>query len=215
MENKRWNADQSVHMIMYNRHIHDEKIREEKLLRESLTDPLTGLYNHRFMDEQLDRIIKSLARADGNISVLMLDVDFFKKYNNIYGHVSGDACLKKIAVLLLRAVSRVDNIAARYGGGEFLLTLPNTDENGARLIAQCIMRDLEECTIPHEQNPPVGAVTVSIGGVTGRAADILRVADFVDEADKALYESKQNGRNCFTGKLFAPVDPGDAILVEP
>ena len=90
-----------------------------------------------------------------------------------------------------------------------------TYANGASLIAQRIMRGLEECIIPHEQNPSVGYVTVSAGSVTGRAADILRVADFVDEADKALYESKKNGRNCFTGKLFAPVDPGGAILVEP
>jgi len=165
-------------------------------------DALTGIYNRRFMEEALERVMKSVQRAaDGMLSVLMMDIDFFKKYNDTYGHSEGDICLKKVARAITDSLMRDDDFAARYGGEEFTVILPNTNEIGARAIAERILENLRICNIPHEKSDVSSHVTLSIGIATGNIKDRENVktgTDFIKRADEALYSSKENGRNRYT-----------------
>jgi diguanylate cyclase (GGDEF)-like protein len=161
-------------------------------------DALTGIYNRRFMEDNLGRVIKSLARSGGTLSLLMLDVDFFKKYNDTYGHGEGDVCLKSVAETITASLSRPDDFAARYGGEEFAVILPDTDESGARFIAGKIIENMRNLNIPHGQSEVADCVTISIGATTGEVEHTQSGADYVKRADKALYESKQTGRNRYT-----------------
>ncbi|MCL2605517.1 MAG: GGDEF domain-containing protein [Defluviitaleaceae bacterium] len=161
-------------------------------------DVLTEIYNRRFLDENLARIIKSISRSGGELSVLMMDIDYFKKYNDTYGHSEGDACLKAVAEVITASLARADDFAARYGGEEFCVVLPNTDEGGARLIARKILENIRTKGIPHEKNKAAECVTVSIGAVTSVAAHTQTGDDYIRQADMALYKSKRNGRNQYT-----------------
>ena len=161
-------------------------------------DALTGIYNRRFMEDSLNRIIKSISRSEGKLSVMMVDIDFFKKYNDTYGHVEGDSCLKAVAEVLAASITRADDFTARYGGEEFAVILPSTDENGARIMARKILENIRTRNIPHEKNKAAGCVTVSIGVTTGLTVHTQSGVDYIKRADEALYMSKQNGRNRFT-----------------
>ena len=161
-------------------------------------DALTGIYNRRFMEDNLKRIIKSLARSVGTLSVLMVDVDFFKKYNDTYGHSEGDNCLRAVAEALKASLFRADDFVARYGGEEFAVVLPDTDESGARFIAGKILENMRVRNIPHEKNAAADRVTISIGVTTSEVEYTHSSDDYVKQADKALYKSKQNGRNRYT-----------------
>jgi len=158
-------------------------------------DALTGIYNRRYVEENLRRVINATARAGACLSVLMMDVDFFKRYNDTYGHSAGDKCLKSIAEVIAGSLSRPDDFAARYGGEEFAVILPNTDEIGARYIASRILNNVRERNIPHEKNEAADRVTVSIGLTTSAAIYDQMAADYIKRADEALYHSKRNGRN--------------------
>jgi len=165
-------------------------------------DALTGIYNRRFFDKSMKRIISSLSRSESLLSMLMIDIDFFKRYNDNYGHVEGDKCLKIVAQTLSQCVTRADDFIIRYGGEEFLIVLPNTDEQGARLIADKILDSVRALKLPHEQSDAAKFVTVSIGGITGKVMHTHNADDFVTKADELMYMSKQNGRNRYTsGKL--------------
>ncbi|MDR1837445.1 MAG: GGDEF domain-containing protein [Treponema sp.] len=162
-------------------------------------DALTGIYNRRYMEDNLKRVIKSILRSGGGLlSVLMIDIDFFKKYNDTYGHGQGDACLKAIAKVLAASVMRPEDFTARYGGEEFVVILPNTDESGACGIADKILENVRACGISHEKSDAANCVTVSIG-VTTAHVDLARDGgDYIKRADEALYMSKGNGRNQYT-----------------
>ena len=161
-------------------------------------DALTGIHNRRFFEERLQRLINSLSRSGSYLSLMMVDVDFFKKYNDTYGHHEGDRCLKAIADILAQSVSRVDDFVARFGGEEFVLVLPNSDMDGAKAIAEKLLESVQKCNIPHSGNGVAGCVTVSIGVTTGRADKGRNADDFVKKADKMLYKSKQHGRNQYS-----------------
>jgi len=161
-------------------------------------DALTGIYNRRFMEDNLDRIIKSIARTGGCLSVLMMDVDFFKRYNDTYGHSEGDTCLKTVADAIKESLSRPDDLAIRYGGEEFSVILPETDEPGARFIAGKILTNMREKNVPHEANDAAPCVTISIGVTTGIVSREQSGDDYLKQADKALYMSKESGRNRYT-----------------
>jgi diguanylate cyclase (GGDEF)-like protein len=158
-------------------------------------DALTGIHNRRFFDENMKRIISSLSRSGSLLSLLMIDIDFFKRYNDIYGHVEGDKCLKIVAQTLSQSITRADDFVIRYGGEEFVLVLPNTDEQGARLIADKLLDNIRNCNIPHEQNDAADCLTISIGVTTGKVLHTHNANDFVKKADELLYKSKQGGRN--------------------
>jgi len=161
-------------------------------------DALTGIYNRRFMEESLKRIIKSMARSGTTLSVLMMDVDHFKKYNDTYGHSEGDECLKAVANAIKNSLSRADDFAVRYGGEEFAVILPDTDESGARYIAGKILENIRACNIIHEKNDAAPFVTISIGVTTSKVDYQQDGGDYIKRADSALYQSKQTGRNRYT-----------------
>jgi diguanylate cyclase (GGDEF)-like protein len=161
-------------------------------------DPVTGIHNRRYMDENLRGIIKTLSRSDGTLSLLMIDVDLFKNYNDAYGHSKGDICLKCIAEVLRESLLRADDFVARYGGEEFVVVLPNTDENGARMIAERLLESIQDRNIPHEASNVASYITISIGVTTGIVQHTYSGDDYIKRADKALYISKQNGRNRYT-----------------
>ena len=158
-------------------------------------DALTGIHNRRFFDETMKRIISFLSRSGSLLSLLMIDIDFFKRYNDTYGHVEGDKCLKIVAQTLSRGVTRADDFVVRYGGEEFVVVLPNTDEHGAQFVADRLLNSIRNCNIPHEQNDAASCLTISIGVTTGKVERTHSAGDFVKKADELLYKSKQNGRN--------------------
>ncbi|MDR0447061.1 MAG: sensor domain-containing diguanylate cyclase [Treponema sp.] len=164
----------------------------------TIIDQLTGIYNRRYFDGNIKRIIKSNSRAGGSLSVLMIDVDFFKEYNDTYGHDAGDNCLKIIANVLAASITRTEDFVARYGGEEFVVILPNADRKGAQVVAEYILDKVRECKIPHGKSNIAEYVTVSIGGTAGIVYHLQHGSDYIKRADKALYESKNKGRNRYT-----------------
>ena len=164
----------------------------------TIVDQLTGIFNRRFLNGHLKNIINLLSRSGGKLSLLMVDIDYFKKFNDTYGHDTGDICLKAVANTLAQCITRIDDFVARYGGEEFVVVLPNTDENGAGLIAEKILRKVYECKIPHESSDVAEFVTVSVGGTTCAVKYTHIISDFIKSADEALYKSKRDGRNRYT-----------------
>ncbi|MDR1663689.1 MAG: diguanylate cyclase [Clostridiales bacterium] len=158
-------------------------------------DPLTGIYNRRFFDENMQRLIRSLSRSNGTLSLMMIDIDYFKIYNDTYGHVEGDNCLKIIAKTLKDSVTRADDFVARYGGEEFVIVLPNTNEDGAHMLASKLLKSIYDCGIPHGKSDAADCVTVSIGVTTGLVVHTYNSDTYVQRADAMLYKSKQEGRN--------------------
>lgn len=158
-------------------------------------DPLTGIRNRRYLEVNLGRIVKTLCRSESELGVLMVDVDYFKQYNDIYGHSMGDAALKIVAAALQKVLTRADDFVARYGGEEFIAILPNTGEQGTRLVAERMLASVRACNIPYECGGPFSCVTVSIGAASGKVTPDRCRDDFIMFADDALYEAKNNGRN--------------------
>ncbi len=176
----------------------------QALLDEVRYDALTAIYNRRYMEESLNKIVKILSRGPGNkLAVIMADVDFFKKYNDHYGHLAGDECLKTVAATLKKSLARDDDFVARYGGEEFVLVLPNTDEAGVGIVAARLLENVRAAQMPHAKNDAAEIVTISLGGVSGPVNASACGADFLRRADEALYQSKRDGRNRFT---FLPLE---------
>lgn len=158
-------------------------------------DALTGLANRRCFDHALQLESARLTQVGMPLSLLMIDVDFFKTYNDRYGHPAGDECLQQVARLLQRHARRPDDLIARYGGEEFAILLPNTDPVGARAMAEEIQTALVALALPHHGNP-AGMVTVSIGLHAATAMNEQHVGSrLVELADRALYAAKAAGRN--------------------
>jgi diguanylate cyclase (GGDEF)-like protein len=172
----------------------DDANRE--LIRLSSVDGLTGISNRRQFDDYLAREWARGIRSGASLSLLMCDVDFFKQFNDIYGHQAGDECLKIVASILSRGVRRPADMAARYGGEEFAIILPDTDAEGAALVAEKIRSDLEKVKVEHTGSDK-GVVTMSIG-VAALVPDRTATAvdDLLSLADVSLYSAKQRGRNC-------------------
>jgi diguanylate cyclase (GGDEF)-like protein len=168
-------------------------------------DVLTGIYNRRYLDETLNNTFKCMKRGGGgSLGVLMLDIDFFKAYNDAYGHTCGDSCLRIVAKTIESSISRDEDFAARYGGEEFAVVLPNVDEKGAQIIARRIIENVNARNVPHESSSIAPHITLSIGVITGEVSDAKSALEFVELADEALYLSKKQGRNRYTYLEFAP-----------
>ena len=170
----------------------------EKFLDKPNYDALTGIYNRRYVDENLKNLINFIARSGGKLSLLMIDIDFFRLFNDIYGYNKGDNCLKIVANALVKGASRAEDFAARYSGNEFIVVLPNTDENGAHVIAQKLLSTIRDCKIPHEKNEAAGFVTISIGAVTGKADHSQSTDAYINLANQMLNKSIQDGRNRYS-----------------
>ena len=184
-----------------------EKLIElnEKLTRLSHVEGLTELSNRRYLDMTLETEWGRTSRARQDLSLLMIDVDHFKKYNDTKGHLAGDEVLKKVAAAIKSCLYRPADLPARFGGEEFVVVLPGTDANGALLIAQRIGEAVERLSIPHRA-PGAGAViTVSIGGASTQPQPQGHVKDLLELADQALYVAKNQGRNQWVIKTLDPV----------
>ena len=167
----------------------------EELARLSGLDPLTGLANRRTLDECLARECARLRRPGQQIAVLLCDVDHFKAYNDHYGHLAGDTCLKSVADVLTCVVRRVNDVVARYGGEEFVLVLPATDCEGALRVAEEARAQVRALGIPHERSDAAQVVTLSVGVACSNPAGPLSPEDLLRQADAALYEAKRAGRD--------------------
>jgi diguanylate cyclase (GGDEF)-like protein/PAS domain S-box-containing protein len=182
--------------------ISERKKTEEKLLnlqRElqdlSFKDGLTGIANRRRFDALLEVEWSAAGRTQRPLSLVMIDIDFFKQYNDRSCHIQGDECLKRVAKALSAGASRPRDFLARYGGEEFALVLPETDERGAEHVAARCRDELAAARIPHEASPVAPVVTVSVGVGTVVPASGAEPLRFVEEVDRRLYRAKQGGRN--------------------
>lgn len=182
--------------------ISERKRSEEKLLtlqREledlSFKDGLTGLLNRRRFDVLVETEWRAARRTKKPLSLLMIDIDFFKQYNDRYGHVRGDECLKRVAHALRLCAPRPRDFVARYGGEEFVIVLPETDAQGAEIVAARCREAVAREAIPHEKSSVGPLVTISAGiGTTVPSADDSLLA-FIETVDRCLYRAKQSGRN--------------------
>jgi diguanylate cyclase (GGDEF)-like protein len=164
------------------------------LARLADTDGLTGLANRRHLDERMAQEVARAAREGTPLSLVMIDVDFFKRYNDTYGHAAGDDCLRMVARVLAATVNRPADLAARFGGEEFAVLLPNTAQDGARRIAEAICAGVRGAGMAHGASD-LGFVTISAGVATVVPAPGEDGRALVEAADAALYEAKEGGRN--------------------
>lgn len=175
-------------------------------------DPLTGISNRRHLDDSAARIWAQPDAAVSPIAMIMVDIDHFKAFNDCYGHPAGDTCLKRIAGVISAELRDEDDIAARFGGEEFLVVLPRTGEELAVRIAERIRRSIEGLAIPHRDGGPSRIVTASFGVVVGNVSD-RDVPTLIGEADEALYQAKGRGRNRVWPPLIA--EAGDRAAAHP
>ena len=167
----------------------------ESLHRISTQDGLTGISNRRHFDETLALEWRRAARSRSPLSLLMLDIDYFKAFNDAAGHQAGDDCLRRVAQALGENLHRAADLVSRYGGEEFAILLPETDADAARALAESLREYIESLDIPHPASP-LGHVTVSIGlTCVTPPRDGTNVGDFIRAADGALYDAKRSGRN--------------------
>ncbi|MDO6692342.1 diguanylate cyclase [Aliiglaciecola sp. 3_MG-2023] len=173
------------------------KMQSDFLRRMSFTDGLTGLYNRHLLEEVLTKSILQSKRTQSPLSLFMLDIDWFKLFNDSYGHLSGDQCLIAVSKVLKEVLHRPVDMSFRYGGEEFLCLLPDTDSLGAQHIAKTILQKVADLNIPHESSP-YGIVSLSIGIYSSTVHnECFKANEVIRSADKALYLAKQKGRNQF------------------
>lgn len=178
-------AHQTVELDRLNRAL-------DKMSRE---DPLTALANRRAFDDALNREWERARREQQSIALLYMDVDFFKLYNDTYGHNIGDVCLRRVGQTLKQALRRPADLAARYGGEEFVVLLPNTDAEGAIDVAQRIIKHVDALALPHSRSKAASHVTLSIGITFTIPQKQQTLTEFLAKADSALYKAKEHGRH--------------------
>lgn len=171
------------------------KARETELRRLTSLDGLTGIANRRWFDEFLEAAWRQGLKSSQPVSLIMLDIDCFKLYNDNYGHLAGDQCLKKVAKAIQSAVNSPFELAARYGGEEFAIVLTGEDPEHVVRIADNARMAVADLKIPHSKSPVVPTVTVSIGAASIIPSPQTTTQELIEAADDALYYAKQHGRN--------------------
>jgi diguanylate cyclase (GGDEF)-like protein len=166
-----------------------------ELLQLSLIDAVTGVANRRHFDEMMDRAWRSAARHQFEIALIVMDIDFFKGYNDRWGHPAGDDCLRRVATELAAGLLRPDDFLGRYGGEEFAVILPRTDLPGAAFVADRLRSNVESLGILHPASPAGGYVTISQGLACAVPMPASAPSSLIALADEALYEAKRSGRN--------------------
>ena len=188
--------ERMIFLVMHQARLSEKinRIHAEELLHLSQHDALTKVSNRRTFDEMLDSYFEQARHDEAPLSLLFIDVDFFKKYNDHYGHQKGDEVISAIAKSIKDSIRHMDFVA-RYGGEEFVVLLPETDAHGAYAVASNIFKAVERLAIPHSQSLVDSNVTISLGFTVYKGeADIFK-SDFLQRADQALYRAKQLGRN--------------------
>jgi len=167
----------------------------ERLMTLSRTDTLTGLSNRRAFSAIYEKEWERGLRGKSSLSVIMIDIDCFKRYNDHYGHVKGDQALAAVAKVIQENVNRPADVAVRYGGEEFLVLLPDTPYQGALSVARSIHQGVADLAIPHQESLVGGFLSISLGFYTGVPQDSESSESFITKADQNLYEAKKKGRN--------------------
>jgi len=185
-------------MVSTVQHVRTQMHANRHLQMLAHTDSLTGLYNRRHLDTEIEQACHRARRHGTWLSVLMIDIDHFKLFNDTYGHVQGDDCLRRVAAVLQRRQQRCDDAACRYGGEEFALILPACDLDAARGLAALLCQDVRALGIDHARSAR-GRVTVSIGIAAVRITGDQRGTDLLRLADNALYAAKRAGRDTVCG----------------
>ena len=198
LERLQENHKENIYGVERNDEFGDLASTIQDLFTKANYDALTGIHNRRFLENNLQQIMEFLSRSNGSLSMLMVDVDYFKRYNDTYGHEQGDVCLKMVAQTMAGNINRLNDFAARYGGEEFVAVLPNTDEDGARIIAEKLLESVRMLGMPHADSDAAECVTVSIGVTSGKVLYTQSWEDYLKRADEAMYTSKQSGRNRYT-----------------
>lgn len=171
------------------------KLSRDKLEKMSMTDALTHLHNRRQLDLRLEEEWHRGMRHKMPLTLLMLDIDYFKQYNDRYGHIQGDQCLTQVAKMIEKSLERPSDFAARYGGEEFSILLPETPLDGGIQIAQRVMESIRALQIEHQSSAVAPYVTISIGIATIIPDAQTTERELIDAADKNLYLAKEGGRN--------------------
>lgn len=161
----------------------------------AFVDGLTGIANRRHFDETIETELRRARRRGTEISLILIDIDHFKTYNDHFGHLGGDECLRKVADTLAAATNRPGDLLARYGGEEFACILPETGIEGARIVAETFREVVAALGLPHPASTTADHLTLSLGVATYQADESSTVDGLIERADKALYTAKQTGRN--------------------
>ena len=191
-------------IIFTMRDITEKKALQSQLAAEARTDGLTGVANRRAFDEVLDREWRRAMRDGSSLSLLILDVDHFKAFNDANGHQVGDDSLRTVARTIAHSVQRAGDFVARYGGEEFAVILPGTERHEALAVAQRICGAVHALRLPHAASPSGPYLTISIGAATAMATaggTMEMPQGLLQAADLALYKAKSNGRNCVESSL--------------
>jgi diguanylate cyclase (GGDEF)-like protein len=167
----------------------------QELQQISTVDELTGTYNRRFFNLRFEEVWADHVRQNHTLSALMIDVDHFKDYNDFFGHLQGDMCLKRVAGEITGVIRRPRDFVARFGGEEFIMLLPTTEIKGAKEIAERIHERIKQLAIPHKVKGSLNRVTVSIGVATIQPTSEYDSEKFLQRVDRALYHAKHQGRN--------------------
>lgn len=175
-----------------------------ELERLTIQDPLTKIANRRLFERRLGQEHRRMQREKKPLSLVMCDVDFFKKYNDSYGHMAGDTCLRAVARAIDASARRPADLPARYGGEEFALILPDTGPVGALAVGEMVRHNIARLAIPHPASGVGPTLTVSVGVATGLPVSEFSPGDLVDLADRALYCAKEEGRNRIETRILNP-----------
>ncbi len=161
----------------------------------SLIDPLTGIGNRRQFQERIEAELRRASRSGLPLALFMIDIDYFKQYNDSFGHIEGDNCLKSVALAISDSLKRGGDIVTRFGGEEFAVIAPEVPAEAGKMMAEKIRACVEEKRIPHPKSTASGFVTVSVGGTIHMPGARCETCDLIRKADEALYKAKNSGRN--------------------
>ena len=175
----------------------DLKIKNDMLEKLSMYDGLTNIRNRRFFDETFEKTFNEIKRDKKSLAVLMIDIDFFKPYNDNYGHGQGDETLRKVAKALEKTIKRASDFVARYGGEEFVILLKDINKDGVEAVANNLLNAVRELKITHEFSKIESYVTVSIGASFYNSSSDITKLELLLKADETLYSVKNSGRNNF------------------
>jgi len=175
----------------------DLKIKNDMLEKLSMYDGLTNIRNRRYFDETFEKTFSEIKRDKKSLAVLMIDIDFFKPYNDNYGHGQGDETLRKVAKALEKTIKRASDFVARYGGEEFVILLKDINKDGVEAVANNLLNAIRELKITHEFSKIENYVTVSIGVSYYNSSSDITKLELLLKADETLYNVKNSGRNNF------------------